>query len=586
VLTAEPAASVEDAEPEEPVEDRPPPSAARSGRRFWLLLLLPLVVGGGLRALAASTDDAITTDASAYLRSGASIWSGDGFERSGHAELHFPPLTPALLGGAADLLDDPLSGLVLVTLVTGILILVPVAGIARSIGGDRAGLAAAWIAALTPGLIAVPVNRGGGSENPFIFLVLAAVWAALGAAHRRDRWLYAGSALAGLCVGLAYLTRPEGIGYSVIALPVLVAGAVGGLDALRRRRPDPGWLRRSGLVVLAFGVAVGVCVVPYVDYLHTHTHRWELTAKTRDASLEAWRAVAEGDRRLRDEIFYDLAGDSTDFSAGRYPLTQLIKDDPGGYAALFGVNVRTAAGTLLVPADDEDAWYPTWELLPLSVTLLAAWGVWRRWRSWRLRIVLILGALALVAPLTFFVQARYLMPAAAVLCILAGVGWSEVGRRWRPWVAAALGITLLSSLYVALGGPDHFLENREQVEHRIVGEWLDEHAPEDARVMTRNLVIDFYADRQMIPMPYSSVPRMIEFARDTGTDYIVIDEYQLIRNRPQFISLFLPGPWPGLELEYEVEQDGRLTRVFSLDPPAPADGPLPEDIEFAGDEGS
>ena len=102
--------------------------------------------------------------------------------------------------------------------------------------------------------------------------------------------------------------------------------------------------------------------------------------------------------------------------------------------------------------------------------------------------------------------------------------------------------------------------------------------------MTRNLVVDYYADREMVPMPYSSLPRMLQFARATGTDYIVADEYQLLRQRPQFISLFLPGPWEGLRLEYEFMHAGRLTRIFSLDPPAPnGGGELPEDGAFVGD---
>ncbi len=234
MLTAEREDLDEDDPPPDDPEPAPPAKAGRSSRRYWLLLLLPLVVGGALRAVAGSADDVITTDGSAYLRSGTSIWAGEGFQREGHPELHFPPVTPTLLGGAADLLDDALAGTVVVTIITGALVLLPIAGIARLLGGDRAGLAAAWIAAFALGLITVPANQGGGSENPFMFLVLSAVWAALGVAGRRDKWLYVGTAASGLCIGLAYLTRPEGIGYSAIVFPVLIAGALG-----RRGRHPP-----------------------------------------------------------------------------------------------------------------------------------------------------------------------------------------------------------------------------------------------------------------------------------------------------------------------------------------------------------
>jgi hypothetical protein len=583
VLTTEPAT----AEPIPP-DERPTITAASRPpmpkRRYWLLLLLPLVLGGALRALAASSDDVITTDASAYLRSGTSIWAGDGFRREGHPELHFPPVAPTLLGGAADLLDDPLTGTTTVILVTGTLVLLPLAGIARRLGGDRAGLSAAWIGAVAPALVTVPANQGGGSENPYLFLVLAAVWSTIAVARRRDRWLYVGAATSGLCVGLAYLTRPEGIGYSAVLLPVLVVGAAGGIQAVRRGRLRALWSGRVAGVLLAFPIALAGCVVPYVDYLHTHTGRWELTAKTRDASLEAWRAVAEGDRRARDEIFYDLASEGTSFTADRFTLAELVKDDPVGYLGIVGVNVREA-GTEVFGLGFHP--FPSWELLPLPVTLLALFALWKRRRAWMTWVVAASAAMALVAPITFFVQPRYLTPFSALMCVLAGVGITIVPVRWKGWAVGVTAATLASSLFVGLGGPGHFLDTREQVEHRIAGQWLAEHTPEDARVMTRSLVVDFYAHRQIVPMPYSSLGRMLEFARDTGTDYIVADEYQLARQRPLFASLFLHGPWPGLHLELEFHEGGRLTRIFSLDPPAPPDDEddLPSDVGFVGDEG-
>lgn len=572
----------------EPTAPTPVPTGRaepeRSWRRYWLLLLLPLLVGGALRVLAGTTDDVVTTDASAYLRSGESIWSGDGFNRDGRPELHFPPVTPTLLGGATDLLGDPLTGSVVVTIVTGTLLLIPLAGIARLIGGDRAGLAAAWLGALCPALLTIPANQGGGSEGPFLLLVLGALWAGLAVAGRTDRWLYGGAAAAGLGVGLAFLTRPEGLLYTAVLVPLLAGGAVGGWAAVRRRRPVPGGIGRAGLATLAFGVAMAVCVVPYVDYLHTNTGRWELTAKTRDASLDAWRAVADNDRRARDEVFYELQDDGTSFVAGRHTLAELVRADPTGYLGIVGINVRTLASQVLGPDYHP---YPTWELVPLPLTALALWAAWRARRRRGVIVVLAAGVVALAVPLGFFVQPRYLTPISALLCILAGLGLTLLPARWRRPTGVLVVVSLVLSLYVGFGGPRAFLAPREQIEHRIAGEWLDANAAADARVMTRNLVVDFYADRQMVPMPYSSLSRMIEFARDTGTDYIVADQYQLARQRPQFLPLFKAGPWPGLRLVHEFVAAGRLTRIFTLDPPAPAgaEQELPEDVGFVGDEG-
>ena len=127
-------------------------------------IALAVLVGLVIRVALAVSDDVITNDASAYLRSGESLWSGDGFRREGHPELHFPPLYPALLGGLNRLFDDPHRAMVTATLVASTALLLLVASLARRLGGDRAAVAAVWVAALAPGLTDVPVSAGSGNE--------------------------------------------------------------------------------------------------------------------------------------------------------------------------------------------------------------------------------------------------------------------------------------------------------------------------------------------------------------------------------------------------------------------------------------
>lgn len=560
------------------------PGVPRRSRRFWLLLLLPLVVGGFVRVVCGTTDDVPTTDATAYLRTGESVWNGDGYRRDGEPELHFPPVMPVVLGGAERVFGDPLTGSVFVMVLTGTLLLIPLAGVARLLAGDLAGLAAAWVGALVPALTTVPANQGGGSEGPYLLLVLSALWVTLAASRRRGAPRIAGAAAAGALTGMAYLTRPEGISYSAVFLPLLVLSALGGWALVRRRRVAEGGLRRAAALVAAFGFGLAAFVVPYVDYLHTNTGRWELTAKARDASLDAWRAVAEHDRRARDEIFYALDEDGVTFVAGRYTLSELVKDDPAGYAGIVGVNVRTAFSELAVPRMVP---FPVWELVPVPLLLLAGWAAWRSRRRPGVIAVVATGTLALVVPLTFFVQPRYLTPAAAVVCIFAGVGLASLPLRWRGVAWGGAAVLLVLSLVAGMGAPHRFLAPREQVEHRRVGEWLNDNTPPGTRVMTRNLVVDYYADRVMVPMPYASQREIVAFARHHGVDYLVIDEYQLRRQRPQLARLWGPPPWTGLTLQTAMRQDGRLTRVFALDPPAD-DRPdeLPADVGFVGDEGA
>lgn len=592
MLTAEPGPGImagpsagDDAPPAARDAERARDGAPRSRRPFWVLLLLPLVVGGFVRIVCGATDDVPTTDATAYLRTGESVWNGDGYRRAGEPELHFPPVTPVLLGGAEGLFGDPLTGSVVVMVIAGTVLLIPLAGVGRVIGGDRAGLAAAWVGAFVPALTTVPANQGGGSEGPYVLLVVSALWLALAAARRTGWSRLAGAAGAGALTGLAYLTRPEGISYAAVFLPVLILAGLGGWATVRGGRIVPRGLRNAAVLAVVFGLGLAVFVVPYVGYLHTHTGRWELTAKARDASLDAWRAVAEHDRRARDEIFYELDDEGVEFVAGRATLAELVKDDPAGYLGIIGVNMHTAASELTVARLEP---FPAWELIPLPLLLLGAWAAWRARRQPGVPAVLATAALAAVVPLAFFVQPRYMTPAAAIACVFAGVGLAAFPLRWRHAAWGVAGVLLVFSLLGGLGGLPHFLAPREQVEHRRVGEWLFESTPPGTRVMTRNLVVDYYADRVMVPMPYSSMPRLLHFARVHGVDYVVADEYQLRAQRPQFHRLFERGPWPGLRLVHGLVEDGRITRVFALDPPAEVDrgNELPSDVGFVGDEGA
>lgn len=541
------------------------PSDRRSDHRLLLLVLLALVAGIGIRVTCTLTDDVPTTDATAYLRSGASLWAGDGFTRDGEPELHFPPGTPVLLGGAEWLLGDPMLATGVVFVVSSTVLLVPLAGIARHLGGDRAAVTATWIGAVAPALTILPVHQGGGSEAPFTLVVLCATWLGLVLPRWSARRQVGGAALLGGLVGLAYLTRPEGMLLALVLVPVLL---VVGRRASQR-------VRQTLVLLAAFGLAVAVLAAPYVAHLHSHTGRWELTAKAQDASMEAWRDVAERDRQGRDAIFYALDDTGLALEADRSTLSQLVRDDPSGYLAVVGINSRALATELGL----------RWAVLPVAVTALAAYGAWSRRRSRSTLVVLaVLGATMLPA-LAFFVLPRYLIPSSALLIALAGVGLAALPSRAQRPVGVLTGLLLVGALIGGLGAPGHLGAPREPVEHLLVGEWLAEHAEPGDTLMTRNQVTEHAAGLEIVPLPAASVAETVRFARHFGVNWLVVDEYRLRYLRPQLDPLFDDGPWPGLRLEHELVVEGRLTRVFVLDPAPDEDvAPPPGDASFVADQ--
>lgn len=537
-----------------------------SRRSYAILLVLAVVVGFGVRVFFSAGNDIVSADETAYLTSGLHIWSGDGFTAlSGAAETHFPPGLPFVLGGLHEILGgDPHNAWTIVTLLSTTLVLLPLAGIARLVAGRRGGVLAAWIAALAPALVVIPLYSGG-SSGPFTLCIVTALWLALRSpawSPRRGLWAAAAS---GLLVGFAFLTRPEGVFYALVLVPVLALPALGGWRGIRRA--DARSWRRAFAVVAAFGLALIVLVAPYASYLHDKTGKWELTAKTEGVSLATWRAVAADNRQLAHAIMYRPVGDSFEF-AKRQSLGSLISEDVPAYLAIVNVNIgrlyRYVFNASLTP-------FPNWPLLPGVLFLLAGFAVWRRRRERAVLALTAAIAVPIVTTVAFFVIPRYLIPSAALVCVLVAIGLVELPKRWfRVGVAVAFVLVISSTgaaLHGNVGGWLHPLYGYP--EHKTVGEWIGKHSQPGDLIMSTNIVPGYYAQRNTVPIPWAQPDRIVDFGRHYGVRYLIADQAHGTRFRPQLRKLLPRTDLRSLRAVYRVDKDERKTVVYELVPRPP-----------------
>jgi 4-amino-4-deoxy-L-arabinose transferase-like glycosyltransferase len=527
------------------------------------LVAVAVVVGLALRAAIGFTDDAPTTDEVAYIASGTSLADGGGFVRGGGPELHFPPLVPWLLGTGGRVLGDPHTAAVVLTCLAGAAVVVPAAVLGRRLAGDVGGVVSAWTAAVAPGLATLPATRGAGSEAEYTLLVVSAVAAAVAGAAAPPRRMLACLGGAGLLVGLAYLTRPEGL---AVALPL---GAVAIVAGWRARR-----VVGAARAALVFSAPLLLCVVPYVGYLHAHTGEWQLTAKSQDVSIEAWHAVARSDREARDRVLYALDETGLWFEDERAPLTTLARRDPAGYGRIVATNVSMLSKDL-----------SGWWLLPLPLWGLAAWAAFRRRKDRRVAVVGAVAALPVLTALAFFVQPRYLVVTAALATVLVGVGVADLApRRRRPVVAGVLGLALAASL-LTFAGPAGWWHPTDHTDQQAAGEWIAERTVPGDRLMTRSFVVQHFAERTAVAVPYTDLDGIVAFARHYGVRYLVVDETSARRVRPQLLPLLGDEPVPGLRLVHEASAEGRTTRVFALVPAPPRSTEAAPALGFMGDGG-
>jgi hypothetical protein len=421
-------------------------------------------------------------------------------------------------------------------------------------------VATAWLAALVPGLATMPQIRGTGSEAEYALLVVSAVWMVVWASEHEGRARLARVAAGGALVGLAYLTRPEGL-FMVVPLGLAVL-------VLARRSPP------RAATVAAFAVPVLLCVAPYATYLHANTGRWELTGKTQDASIEAWAAVARGDRATRNGELYRLDESGLRFAAEYTPLTTLAREHPDEYRGIVGTNVSQLREVV-----------KTRTVLPRWLWLLAGVGVWRFRRSRTLWLLLAVAALPVLSSLAFFVQQRYLIVTIALATVPMGAALGVLRNVSVRAVAAAafLAVAVSATVVSFRGEVAGWWHPVEQTEQRLAGEWLAAHTDPDTRVMTRSMIVEFYAERPSVAMPAAGLDEVLRFARHYGVDYLVADWYTVDRLMPELGVLMDDAAVPGLRLVHEAQAEGREARVFALDPPPRESSAAPPPLAFTGD---
>lgn len=565
-----------------PPDGGPPRPTAPRHRSLGRRLVAPLTVSFLLQLVIAAGERLPSVDGTAYFEAGRNLLDGNGFTRQGGPELHFPPLTPVALAGLEKLTGTEVGALRVWGLLTSALVIAMVILLARRIWrDDRTTVAAAWMGGTVAGLTPLFTRQGGGSESVALGALLAAALFALYAldgrddARRRTAWL-AGS---GVAVGLAYLARPESL------LPGAIIGFGLVVESLRRSGTLLERVRRLFAWCLPFGLAVLLCMFPYLVYLHGHTGKWGATDKSRDASIEAWRAVAEGDRTHRDRVLYAIDASGTDLGQPTRSLTALAREDPRGWLGIVRVNLGTLWRYFVVPDPDP---VPSWRLIPGFLLVFAGIEAWHSRRRRSVQLLVAMGLAPVVTCTVFFALPRYLVLTTAVATLLAARGVAVALARWRrpaAWALLALTVVFMATSTFTEASPLlPGFTTKDPLEQRAAGEWLEANTPPDARIMTRSFHVQYYAHRPVVAMPASDYASMLAFARRMGVQYIVAEQDIAGRRRPEIYSVLLGYEQPpGLEYVKYIRIRGKRVRIYRLVPPPPPSSNPPIPLGYVSD---
>ena len=539
-------------------------------RAMKLEWLIPLAVAAGalaLRAALASPERVVWGDEPFYLWNARNLATGRGYTFfNGVPDVYLTPLYPLLIAGLYLVSHNLELVSRLCYIVLGAALTFPIYGIAREMYGRRTAIIAALLLAVYPALTAAELYWGTMTEPLYFLVAYAGLYAAL-RALRDESWV--AHIAAGALLGMAYLTRGEGIAYVV---------AVGGALALIRLFERRLFTKDVLLRLLAMAGAFLILAFPYWVYLRIQTGQWMISGQAGMTYITcislAYGDVAGFDLATwgldqagREVVFF--SPDIVSFSVFDHALT-----NPAAFARLVYQNVRDFLGTLV-----------SIRMLPVFLLPFLALGLfdfaWDR-RRLKKELLLIASTAPALSFLLFFVQERYI---GAVLPLL--VIWVAHGLdRWGSWMTDTL-TRLLGGRrvkevwgHVITGVPVALLLvffvlmlPREAAgtslgsyrsAHRDAGLWLAESMEPGAIVMSRYPAIAFHAGANWVPTPNATISEVLRYAHSHGADYFVLDERETVSLRPQLADLIQTEKAPGLEWLAEIDDEGEKLVIYRV----------------------
>ena len=305
--------------------------------------------------------------------------------------------------------------------------------------------------------------------------------------------------LAGCFLGLAYLTRPEGIGYVLVYLIWIIVEGI-----LKK-----GWFKKIVLMGVLI-LSVLIFVIPYVIYIHQETGQWLISKKALDAQS---RFLKEGTEDVVSSKGYEKSG----------PVEKNSK--------ILGITKNVVRFLPFVTYHYLRAYH-------FSLWLLLFFGLIRVRRK-VIAYELFLASFVLfhLLSLSTFIPStiRFAVPLIPLSLFWAGTGIIEMKRyleKAKVFNPERV-IVFLIVLAILIQLPQSLKPERSfRAEQRKVGLWLKQNTPQDAIIMSNSPQETFYADREFMILPFGisrygyrgqSYDEIIRYARTRGVRYILVN---------------------------------------------------------------
>lgn len=472
----------------------------RGGKSSKTLLLI-LAVAFGLRLLLVPSPEVIRNDGTEYIRSARQILSGDW--SGGKA----PPLYPLLIAFFHFVTpNDEMAG-IWVSVIFGTLIVLPIFFLGKDIFNEKVGIVGALMGAVHPFLYAF--SGSVMTETTYCFFLASATlfgWKTFSDARFLSIILFS------LFTTLAYLTRPEAVGFLFIFCNwILWINPPGG------RRP---WMKRLGISFLALFCFI-VFASPYLIQIKRESGKWGISQKVSisPGSLSGDQEIPTIEKMRKTREF---------------PLTTIIKNP-------LSAIKKIGTGMFISLYKFQQGFHPFLLLLAIGGVI----HILKEKTPCSLK-----GNFYLMSYLIFFfgfvfpfflILRRYASQMIPIALPWASVGfwavidWIYKRQSWKVSKRLFMTVSLLIIL-MGLFIQGSLAHNRDfRFIQRDAGLWMKEYLPEKGKIMSSMPQEAFYAEFPWTHMPPKSYEVILREARSQRVRYLVIDE-KIEKDSPGFLG--------------------------------------------------
>ncbi len=538
-----------------------------------LFLLASVLLAFLIRYLFIPQESVINGDGAYYTTLGEKFVSGD---LAGGISAYWSPMYSVLTGiSSLFFAERDFSGR-FVSLVAGSLLIIPTFFLIRDLFGRPSAYVGAALVIFHPYLIK---SSGWVMTESFYTLTLTTCvllgWRALS----KQNWQL--FLTTGLLLGIAFLTKPEAIGYLLLMF-ILMLGA-------KFCCANVGVVR-SGLNYLILLLGFATLFLPYCLFLHHKTGSWTLSQKIAvnlpAADFEGSFLGLSGDGRmtLKDRLWGDDYETKfiPDIPASTPATTKATTPTSFNFRGLLSDVYILGAKAIFLLKYQLRRYFPV--ILPIPFALFAIvgffFGPWTRTRVAKELFLFSFVMCTLLGYAASAVELRYLFPIIPLLVAWTARGIAEfcvwLARLWkssfptrrelRPIILSACIVILL----LVFSAPRALLALKPEdiknvpFEEKAAGSWIKEHSDQEHPiVISSHITPAFYANAKHLYLPEEELSRIVEYARSRRVDYLVFSE-----RRKSDAAAFLADKNTALQdlkLVFSDQQDpGHQVLVYQL----------------------